>query len=900
MKLRAAAVLTALAVTAGGALVAPTAETPPPTAANESTGAPAQAVGGTTPFGDIAAQPKVRTVTADPQVDAASPITDAALGAVVESVEDGTTLPADLSSKVTLDGELIRVEVAFADEEAARDAVRAAGGQDVAPITDDLFAASVPATGIAELEDSNAVESVVLPSFAVPEPAQIPVAATVGTKGGDVYDKTQIAQWHSLGLSGAGVSVGIIDYFRSSSWKNARAVGEVPATAGTYCRWGGESCSVVNTPASDDSGAHGVAVAEAIHDMAPGATLYLVSVATNEDLRKAIDYLASKKVKIISRSLGGYYDGPGDGTGTSAKLVSYAVSKGIAWFNSAGNAGAYLEPQSDGSKVWAGGYWRGKWRDTNKNGWMEFAHPVRNFDGSLVKDGSGNTMYQYYESLTIVCADYYRLRWSDWGVSDPTDYDIYRIASNGAVTGRYNVAQKKGVAPLEMRNGSRAHLACTTGSLIEVGIRKARNGSSSSGDVLELAGNSADIGYAAVSAGSAGNAFVDSKSKGMAAVGAVDPVAGTTIAGYSSRGPTNDGRINPKLSAGSNFTSQAYTFEGAGGRFNGTSAATPVVAGIAAVALERFDTKSPAQLVEYLRTSQTSDRGAAGADNTYGAGELIMKPLAIASFTDTPPPTITGSRTVGVTLIASARWTPVVRAASYQWFRGDTAIPGATRKSYTLTSADEGQRIRVEVTGSRPAFTPETVSSGLTGTITKPFVTAPAPTITGTLKVGRTLGASLGTWSPTPTTLTYQWYANGKAIAGATQRTHVVTAANVGTRLAVKVTAAAAGYTTTSRTSASTAIIVRPFTKAPTPRISGTAQVGKKLTAVTGTWSPKPSTLAYQWKADGKTIKGATKSTYVIASSLAGKRITVTVTAKKAGYTTGLKTSAKTATVKKR
>jgi|GEM_PF-1746311 len=900
MKLRAAAIFAALAVVTGGALVVPAVDAPTTTAAADAAGAPAQAVGASTPFGDISAQPKVRTVTADPRTDTASPIADSALEAVVESVEDGTKLPSDLSSKVTLDGESVRVEVAFSDEDAARAAVRAAGGQDIAPITDDLFAVSVPAGAIADLEASSAVDAVVLPSFAVPQPAQIPVAATVGTKGGDVYDKTQIAQWHSLGLSGKGVSVGIIDYFRSSSWKNARAAGEVPAPAGTFCRWGGESCSVVNTPASDDSGAHGVAVAEAIHDMAPGATLYLVSVATNEDLRKAIDYLASKKVKIISRSLGGFYDGPGDGTGTSAKLVSYAVSKGIAWFNSAGNSGAYLESQSDGSKIWVGGYWRGKWRDTNKNGWMEFAHPVRNFDGSVVKDGSGNTVYQYYESLSIVCTDYFRLRWSDWGVSDPTDYDIYRIASDGAATGRYNVKQKKGVAPLEMRNGSRAHLACTTGSIIEVGIHKARNGSSSGGDILELAGNSADIGYAAVAAGSAGNAFVDSKSKGMAAVGAVDPVAGTTIAGYSSRGPTNDGRINPKLSAGSNFTSQAYTYEGTGGRFNGTSAATPVVAGIAAVALERFDTKSPAQLVEYLRTSQTTDRGAAGADNTYGAGELVMKPLAVASFTETPPPTIAGSRTVGVTLVASARWTPVVRSASYQWFRGDTAIAGATGKSYTLTSADDGQRIRVEVTGSRPAFTPATVSSGLTGTITKPFATAPTPKITGTLKVGRTLAASAGAWSPTPATLTYQWKANGKAIAGATKRTHVVTSANVGTRLTVTVTASAAGYTTTARTSAKTATVVRPFTKAPTPRISGTAQVGKKLTAVAGTWSPKPTKLAYQWKADGKTIKGATKSTYVIASSLAGKRITVTVTATKSGWTTGVKTSAKTATVKKR
>jgi hypothetical protein len=35
--------------------------------------------------------------------------------------------------------------------------------------------------------------------------------------------------------------------------------------------------------------------------------------------------------------------------------------------------------------------------------------------------------------------------------------------------------------------------------------------------------------------------------------------------------------------------------------------------------------------------------------------------------------------------------------------------------------------------------------------------------------VGPTLTASHGTWTPRPTSYTYQWYANGKAIKGATE-----------------------------------------------------------------------------------------------------------------------------------
>ncbi|RSS37031.1 hypothetical protein EF906_23960 [Streptomyces sp. WAC08241] len=36
-----------------------------------------------------------------------------------------------------------------------------------------------------------------------------------------------------------------------------------------------------------------------------------------------------------------------------------------------------------------------------------------------------------------------------------------------------------------------------------------------------------------------------------------------------------------------------------------------------------------------------------------------------------------------------------------------------------------------------------------------------APSLTGTVKVGRTLTLNRGTWTPAPTSYAYQWYANG-------------------------------------------------------------------------------------------------------------------------------------------
>ncbi|HET6351794.1 MAG TPA: hypothetical protein VFG89_06685 [Coriobacteriia bacterium] len=91
--------------------------------------------------------------------------------------------------------------------------------------------------------------------------------------------------------------------------------------------------------------------------------------------------------------------------------------------------------------------------------------------------------------------------------------------------------------------------------------------------------------------------------------------------------------------------------------------------------------------------------------------------------------------------------------------------------------------------------------------------------------------------------------------------------------------------------------VLKSFSKSPTPKISGTAKVGKKLTVKRGTWSPKPS-FKYQWLRSGKKIVGATKSTYVLTGADAGKRISVRVTGSKSGYNTKSKTSAKTKPVK--
>jgi subtilisin family serine protease len=61
--------------------------------------------------------------------------------------------------------------------------------------------------------------------------------------------------------------------------------------------------------------------------------------------------------------------------------------------------------------------------------------------------------------------------------------------------------------------------------------------------------------------------------------------------------------------------------------FAGTSAAAPHVAGAAALVKQRFPLYSPAGIQSYL-LRHAADLGAAGTDNLFGAGALLLPPSA--------------------------------------------------------------------------------------------------------------------------------------------------------------------------------------------------------------------------------------------------------------------------------
>lgn len=270
-----------------------------------------------------------------------------------------------------------------------------------------------------------------------------------------------------------------------------------------------------------------------------------------------------------------------------------------------------------------------------------------------------------------------------------------------------------------------------------------------------------------------------------------------------------------------------------------------------------------------------------------GYGE-VTRSAAAAAVVYVPPVEVSGSFAAYDSIIVdSSGWRKGTRL-TYQWLRDGKPIPKRTDWWYELTGSDVGRHITARVTAVVPGhgtIVQVSPSKGRIGLAT-------TPSVKGTPAVGFTLRARVSRWMD-GTRFSYQWYADEFAIAGARSSALEVTRAMAGKRIHVEVTGRTAGYAVVTNPSAPTARIML----ARTPSISGTAVVGRSLTAKPGAWT-SGTRFAYQWYADGKAIRGATKDRFTVTSAQRGRVLTVKVTGKKSGYATVVRTSKATPRVR--
>jgi hypothetical protein len=386
------------------------------------------------------------------------------------------------------------------------------------------------------------------------------------------------------GADGSGITIGIIDRnYQNFTQVQAIQPPVVPQNPTAYDYTGGGTYG--------GSSPHGTAQVECVYDHAPGADYHIFRIANSTHLGLAIDDAIDAGVQILSATQSWYNEGWADGSGTANAAIDEAGDAGILYFNSAGNR--------------AQTHWQGTFRTTDQDEWHEWDTSGDEINSFAIADSA--TMFIY-------------LQW-DTGAG-VADYDLYLVDATTDSLLDFSIAGGETFEKIVWFND--------TGGPLTGGIMVDRW----SGAALEF---EVFNHYSAVwehrMAASSITPPTNNLHPNTLSIGAVDEddysaTLSDPIQGYSSQGPTNDGRYVLDLAAPTNTMTQAY-----GGPFGGTSAATPNAAG-AAAALWSSQPLLSADGIRHLLLRQAElvlDWGAGGVDHVYGRGGINLHPHAPAT-----------------------------------------------------------------------------------------------------------------------------------------------------------------------------------------------------------------------------------------------------------------------------
>ena len=304
-------------------------------------------------------------------------------------------------------------------------------------------------------------------------------------------------------------------------------------------------------------------------------------------------------------------------------------------------------------------------------------------------------------------------------------------------------------------------------------------------------------------------------------------------------------------------------------------------------------------------TLTTADEGdlvrllitAVNLDATVSAPSNLTMAVSATPPVNTAVPGLAGAPARGLVLTSAVgTWNGVGDAFTFQWQRSSngttwTNITGANGSSYQLAPADEGDLVRIVVTGTNADGTASAASPPSATVAAAPPVNTVLQVIQGTAQRGQTLSSSAGTWLGIGNSYTYQWQHSSDSgttwtdIGGATTANYPLGTTDENTQLRVVITATNADGTATATSAPSATVPTAAPVNTVAPTLTGTARRGFILTATPGTWSGIGNTLAYQWQRstdNGTTwtsIAGATSSTYALGVGDEGAIVRVLVIA---------------------
>ncbi len=459
---------------------------------------------------------------------------------------------------------------------AAKTAVQKAGGH-VLQTSGKRVRAAVAGADLVTLAKQPGVAAVRQPDKAFP--------LAVTSEG---VEASGAGAWIRGGQTGAGVKVGIVD-IGFDGLADAQDAGELPAGVTLH----GDDCP------ADNPSAHGTAVAEVVHDMAPGADLYLACAPDSMTFAAAVQWLTSQHVQVINAAIGFPNTGRGDGTGpdgSPAAVVKQARQAGVLWVAGAGN-----EAQL---------HWSGPAADADGDGYVE-VNGAAEGNGVTVPPGGTATV---------------SLRWDGWPTTRQ-DLDLMVLSANRVPTGSGDPAivglstnpQSTAATPLPPTEQVTVENTSGGSQTYWIYIATKAPYASTRADLFVM-GDATSLSYPVP----AGSVLEPATSPYAMAVGASQVGSGRVDA-YSSQGPTVDGRTKPDITGQSGVSTFTY---GPAPTMSGTSAAAAHVTGAAALLLGANGDLDASQ-VESLLEARTSP---AKFDDQWGHGLL-----ALGSADDTQP-----------------------------------------------------------------------------------------------------------------------------------------------------------------------------------------------------------------------------------------------------------------------
>jgi len=379
-------------------------------------------------------------------------------------------------------------------------------------------------------------------------------------KTADGLEAAHVSAAHQAGLRGKGVRIGILDG-GFGGYARLLAAGRVkPALAIRAFPPG----HFGNAP-----DVHGTACAEIISAIAPDAELVLASYDGRDfNGMAAANWLIQQGVRIISMSMGSV-SGPSDGSDEFSRFIDRTTQQyGVQWIVSAGN-----EAQR---------HWSAIARDQDRNSLVDV-----NFQGL-----EGLYISPEKDSLAIT------VKWDDWGGNPRVPNSTQDLDTELLLVDE----KTKQVIAVETKNRRQG-----PGVPPQESISLSFKGLAGKKFLLLLRATKLDrpvrvhvfVEPFVILLPNSPGGSVTSPATSLSAlsVGAID-VLTSSLAAYSSQGPTDDNRLKPEISAPTNTLSQAYATQA--GRFTGTSASCPHVAGIAALLLQATPSLKPAGLKRAL------------------------------------------------------------------------------------------------------------------------------------------------------------------------------------------------------------------------------------------------------------------------------------------------------------